>query len=60
MTTLDADTAADGLALLLSPRQADAMRLLWANGPSTVAMLHEQLQEAAGLADCDDPLRAPV
>ena len=50
MTTIDGDTSTDGLALLLGPRQADVMRLLWLHGPATVKALHERLHAAYGLA----------
>lgn len=46
----DATAAADLLALMLGPRQADILRLLWARGPSTVAEIHKPMRDANGLA----------
>src|SRR6266487_5395250 len=47
----DAPAAArDGLALLLGPRQADIMRLIWTYGPATVRKLHEDLKREHALA----------
>lgn len=42
--------AAQDLALLLGPREADIMRLLWSRGPATVREIHTQLTVTTPLA----------
>jgi predicted transcriptional regulator len=40
----------DGLTLLLGPRQADIMRLLWAHGLATLREIQQWLSEDSTLA----------
>src|SRR5262249_13013099 len=47
--TIHLDVTQD-LALLLGPRQADIMRLLWSRGPATVRELHTYLMAKTPLA----------
>jgi predicted transcriptional regulator len=42
--------AAQDLALLLGPRQADIMRLLWMRGPATVREIHTWLIPSGPIA----------
>ena len=42
--------SAQDLALLLGPRQAEIMRLLWTRGPATVREIHTVLASKATLA----------
>jgi predicted transcriptional regulator len=50
MTTPDRHPTTNGLALLLSPRQADIMAILWSYGPATAREIHTQLAEDTDLA----------
>src|SRR5215212_4455178 len=42
--------SAQDLAVLLGPREADIMRLLWSRGPATVREIHTQLTVITPLA----------